>query len=272
MTNDRTPRHMSASHLAENAGDLDRDIALAWLRRWDAQQATFFPDREERFEILLDVLGHVLDRPDTLIVDLGVGPGSLSARILDRFDDATVVGVDMDPLLLDLAESAYGSDRFRVVPADLRQQGWLARLDLERAPDAFVSTTALHWLEGHVLAGVLTAAASRLAPGGLVVNADHILQGADQPRLDALLGEVAARAVGRSGGSDAEGWRQWWDAALGADELARSAQARGQVELDHQVSDPLTVDGHLDALRAGGCVEAGVVWQQGDDRVVVGLR
>lgn len=34
------------------------------------------PDREARFEVIGDVLTELLVRPDPLIVDLGVGPGT----------------------------------------------------------------------------------------------------------------------------------------------------------------------------------------------------
>src|SRR5699024_553104 len=85
---------------------LDPADARAWIASWDAQQATFFTDREERFAVVVDVLETVLGRPDPLVVDLGCGPGSLAARIHDRLPGAAVVGADMDPLLLGLARAA----------------------------------------------------------------------------------------------------------------------------------------------------------------------
>ncbi|MGW4369495.1 class I SAM-dependent methyltransferase [Nocardia takedensis] len=82
---------------------LDAERARYWVRRWDRQQEHYMPDREQRFEVIGDVLIELLDRPDPLIVDLGVGPGTLSERLLRRIPEATVVGVDADPLLLGLA-------------------------------------------------------------------------------------------------------------------------------------------------------------------------
>ncbi len=124
-----------------------QEQARQWLDRWDRQQEGYIPDREERFAVIAEVVRASCDRPDPLVVDLGAGPGSLSVRILDRLPGATVVAVDADPLLLGLAAAAYG-DRsgLRIVDRDLRRPGWEAALRLDRAADAIVSTTALHWL------------------------------------------------------------------------------------------------------------------------------
>lgn len=242
--------------------------ARAWLASWDAQQATFFADREERFAVLVDVLEATLTRPDPLVVDLGCGPGSLAARIHDRIPGARVVGVDMDPLLLGLARAAHG-DWLTLHQLDLRTPGWLARLGLDRAPDAFVSSTALHWIEREPLTAVLTEAAAALAAGGVVVDADHIrVHG-----LRELEHDVLQRAVARGEGDvEAHDWAGWWAAVDAAPELAALTDARGRVDLSHEVTDEALLEDYLDALRSGGCRRVGTVWQVGDDRVVVGLR
>lgn len=248
------------------------DQARHWLRRWDAQQATYFVDREERFEVICDVVESVIGRPDPLVVDLGVGPGSLSQRLLHRLPHARVVGADMDPLLLGLAQQAYGDDRFRVVRVDLRQDGWLDALELDRAPDAFVSTTALHWIEREPLMRVLSAAAQALAPGGVFVDGDHLYDGDSSPRIDQLTRTIAEGAAHRAGRTDAEDWATWWQAVEAAPELSDLWRERLQADLGHEVRDLPTPNDYLTALRRGGCQEAGQVWQVGDDRVVVGLR
>lgn len=268
----------------------DRDQALTWIDRWDAQQAAFFADREERFAVICDVVKRAVDRPDPLIVDLGCGPGSLSARLLARIPDARVVGVDADPLLLGLAESAYGDatddegahDRasFRTVQIDLRGAKWWDGLGLDRAPDAIVSTTALHYLEPGTLSRVLRTVAGGLAEGGVFVDGDHLYEGAGTARphpLDEVARTVAAGARERALAAApprelGEGWPDWWAAARRAPELAHLAATRPTTDLAHRGSVRATCQDYLDALRSGGCRNAGVVWQCGDDRVVVGLR
>ena len=75
--------------------------STTWIARWDAQQAGYLPDREERFTAMLDVLEVVLP-PNFVAVDLCCGPGSLSRRLLSRFPQARVLAVDLDPVLLAL--------------------------------------------------------------------------------------------------------------------------------------------------------------------------
>ncbi|MGY4719677.1 class I SAM-dependent methyltransferase [Naumannella huperziae] len=259
--------------MTQTITQLSPDRARAWLDRWDAQQATFFADREERFAVIGDVLAHAIERPDPLIIDLGVGPGSLAARLLRRLPSAQVIGIDQDPLLLGLAEAAYRDEfggRFRAVTGDLGEAGWLDRLGLHRAPDAFVSTTALHWLDPTALRELLRTAAGALAPGGVFVDGDHLYERTD--RFDALLREVGATARTRRGEQPGEGWQEWWQAASEAPELAELWAARERTDLGHHVSSPATVGDYLAALREGGCAEVGQVWQCGDDRVIVGIR
>lgn len=128
---------------------LDPQAAQRWIERWDLQQQHHLPDREDRFMALIDAVEAGAGRPDPLVLDLGCGPGSLSARLLDRIPGARVVAIDADPLLLALGRAGY-RDRagLRFAACDLRRPGWAGALGLDRPADAAVSTTALHWLTG----------------------------------------------------------------------------------------------------------------------------
>ncbi|WP_280204218.1 class I SAM-dependent methyltransferase [Nocardia farcinica] len=251
--------------------ELDIERARYWVRRWDRQQEHYMPDREQRFEVIGDVLAEIVRRPDPLIVDLGVGPGTLSDRLLVRFPEATVVGVDADPLLLALAERTLGSPRFRTVDADLREPDWPAALELDRAPDAFVSTTALHWMNREPLRALIGACADMLAPGGVFVNGDHLYEGERGPRLDTLGAALTRRRAERVGTAAAEDWAAWWAAVAAAPELAELVRLRDG-GFEHTVHDRPSVHDYVEFARAAGFAEAGIVWQYGDDRVVVGIR
>jgi SAM-dependent methyltransferase len=250
---------------------LTKDRALYWLERWDRQQEYYMPDREERSAVIGDVLDELLDRPDPLVVDLGVGPGSLAHRLLTRFPGATVVGVDADPLLLGLAELAYAGERFRTVFADLRADGWYEHLDLPRRPDAFVSTTALHWVDRLPLRALLATCAKALPAGGVFIDGDHLYEGAAGQRLDTLTRALTRRRARRAGVDREEDWAAWWDAAERAPELAELVAARGG-GFAHTVDDKPTLHDYLEFLREGGFAEAGSAWQVGDDRILVGIR
>jgi SAM-dependent methyltransferase len=246
--------------------------ARHWLDRWDRQQERYLPDREERFAVVADIVEAACG-PGPLVVDLGVGPGSLSVRLLDRLPGAHVVGIDADPLLLGLARAAHG-DRagLRLVDHDLRMPGWFTALRLDRPPDAFVSTTALHWLTRDELAAVYATCAATLRPGGLLVNGDHLHEADERPRLDELARIVGERRARRGGPAGDEDWEAWWDAVRAAPELADLSAMRGPGGVDHRVDDAPTLDRHVTALRRSGFAEVGCVWQHGDDRVLVAVR
>lgn len=251
---------------------LTRERAKDWLDRWDRQQEYYVADREERFAVIADVVELGCGRPDPLIVDLGVGPGSLAARLLDRLPEASVVGVDADPLLLGLARAAYGHRAgLTLVRHDLRRAGWIDALNLDRAPDAFVSTTALHWLTPTQLNALYRDCGRLLRPGGLLIDGDELSEPAGRPRLDAIARGVGARRAERAGVGANEDWEGWWHAVEAAPELADLLAERSG-GFDHHVDEPARLDTHLAALAAAGFAEAGVVWQHGRDRVVVGVR
>jgi SAM-dependent methyltransferase len=256
--------------------EMTRAQARHWLDRWDRQQEGYIADREERFAVIADVVAAASDRPDPLVVDLGAGPGSLSVRLLDRLPRATVVGVDADPLLLGLAQAAYGErGRLRLVQTDLRAAGWVTALGLERAADAVVSTTALHWLTPAELGDLYRSCAQVLRPGGVLVNGDHLGEGPERPRLDALVRQIgrdrAARALS-AGWAAAESWEHWWAAIAAAPEVATLRADHGGRPVEHSVPVDATIADHVRLLHEAGFAEAGPVWQHGDDRVVVGIR
>lgn len=252
---------------------LDTSVAATWIDRWDRQQETYLTGREERFQVIADVVEAAADRPDPLVVDLGCGPGSLSARVLDRLPGAEVVGVDVDPLLLGLAAAAYGHrPGLRFVDADLRRAGWTEALHLTRPVDAVVSTTALHWLSEDELAATYRAVAGLLRPGGVFVDGDHFYDGPATPRL-AAVGRVVGEAVARRAGvvPDDTAWRAWWADAEADPNLAELVASRAGRSLEHG-ENAVDYAGHVRLLLAVGFAEAGTVWQHGADRVLVAAR
>ena len=252
---------------------LTASLARTWVDRWDRQQERYITDREERFAVITDVVEESAGRPDPLVIDIGCGPGSLAARLLERLPDATVIGIDADPLLLGLAARTYQSERLRLVEADLRTASWAGTLDLDRPADAAVSTTALHWLDRDQLAATYTATASLLRPGGVLVNGDHLFEGVDAPALERLGRIVREQRAARTGTDNGPGemWDAWWHEVQTAPELADLVARRATWSSRHHVEDLPTYRDHVDLLRAAGFAEVGTVWQSGDDRVIVAI-
>ena len=243
---------------------LQLDDARSWLDRWDRQQEHHLPDRAERFAVIADVVAITAGRPDPVVLDLGCGPGSLSARIHATLPDARIVGLDSDPLLLGIA--AANHPWLELVDQDLRAPQWTDALPCGTF-DAVVSTTALHWLFHDELARLYTDVAGLLRPGGVLVNGDHM------PGEHGALGEaLRARQARRTGVTDREDWASWWGAATSAPELAELVAERGARPLEHNQDGSVGVGEQSDLLRAAGFAEVGPVWQFGDDRVLVGVR
>ncbi|RNL73614.1 trans-aconitate 2-methyltransferase [Streptomyces sp. I6] len=247
--------------------------ARAWVERWERQQQHYAVDREERFTVISDVVEHVCaGRPRPLLLDLGCGPGSLSARLARRLPGAEIVAVDMDPVLLELGRTHHG-DAARYVDAVIGADGWTDALRLNRGPDAVVSTTALHYLPAPVLLETYRSLAALLRPGGALVNGDHFPPDPGPcTRLTAHVGRCRAERTGARGHED---WASWWRDAAADPELADLFERRERIRPlsgGDGANHHLTLDQHAELLRQAGFSHVAPVWQVGDSRVLVALR
>jgi SAM-dependent methyltransferase len=242
---------------------------VAWQESWDRQQEAYLPDREDRFRVMLDAVEAVAGCTPR-ILDLAAGTGSISLRALRRFPAATPTVLDIDPVLLAIARASVG-DRATVVDADLRAPGWVDALP-HRDFDAVLTATALHWLPLDRLAAVYAEVRTVLRPGGLFINVDH----APDDGLPGLTGKLDAAAASRRRSRQTAGavlsWQAWWqhvasDPALGP-LVADRRRAFGDGE-PAESQPPLSW--HLDALRAAGYAEAGLIWRGAADAAITGV-
>lgn len=258
----------------ERSAPLPVPPAPGILRGWDAQQAAYIADREGRFAIMLDLLAAVLGEAP-VVVDLACGPGSLAARVLERFPRARVVALDHDPLLLCVAGEAlarYG-ERATVLDADLAGDAWPTAVTEAlggAAPDAAVSTTALHWLSPDRLVAVYAHAARLLAPGGLLLNGDHFRFDDRHPTLREVAATHDAATQERGFADGAPTWDDWWTQARALPDAAALAAERDRRFADRPAPPATTIDFHVAALRQAGFAEVAPVWQLLDDYVVLG--
>jgi trans-aconitate methyltransferase len=249
---------------------LDAQFARSWVSRWDAQQERYIADREERFAVIGDVVADVVRAADpasgATVIDLGCGPGSLSARLADRMPGLRIIGLDADPLLLALGRARYGY-RVEFVDADLSHE---LPEQVPAVIDAAVSTTALHWLDREPLAALYRRLAARIRPGGVFVDGDHMP--ASDPALRDLVRLVREGRNTRAGTNDHEEWGAWWAAAQAEPELTDLITQRSARAIAHHGSNSLSPAEHAELLLAAGFRSAGPVWQSGDDTVLVAIR
>jgi trans-aconitate methyltransferase len=249
---------------------------VEWLRRWDAQQEGYVPEREARFSAMFDVLDELLPESFTAL-DLGSGPGSISQRLLARFPAAQAIAVEIDPVMVAIGRGAIGTvgGRLRWVQADLEMPDWRAILGQGTRVDAVLSSTALHWLRPESLARLYQDLGQMLHPGGILLNADHMGFGEALPTFARVSGRAleaqwtdaafAARGI--------ETAEQWWD------ELAREpafatvlAERTSRFAGKQRQASPPGLDAHIAALRDAGFREVGTIWQVLSDRILLAVR
>jgi SAM-dependent methyltransferase len=208
-------------------------------------------------------------------LDLGCGPGSLTVRLLRRFPRARAVAVDFDPVVLRVGRGALRSLRERItwVDANLGADRWTTRLPRGRF-DAAVSTTALHWLGPGPLGRVYRDVGRLLKPGGVFLNGDYLPWDAKRRTLRRLAERVRRNASGgKSLTAEWGPWRRWWkdiqrEPALQEDFRERKVRFPNP----HGAERELSLDFHERALRRAGFREVGVVWQEMENRILLGVR
>jgi trans-aconitate 2-methyltransferase len=189
---------------------------------WDPQQYLSFAD--ERSRPFFDLTGRIAATAPGYVVDLGCGPGQLTAALARRWPDAEVDGIDSSAEMIAAAnrmlahgvapasDGAHGSGRLIFSVGDVVD--WQPG----RPVDVIVSNAVLQWVPGHM--ELLPNWAANLADGGWL--AFQLPGNFDQPS-HAILRELAA----------APQWR---------DKLARA-------QLNRQAGDPAD---YLDVLAGLG--------------------
>ncbi len=108
--------------------------------KWDPTQYARYAD--ERGRPFIELVARIRAEQPRRVVDLGCGPGNLTALLADRWPDAEIEGVDSSPEMIATAERLAARHlSFRV--GDIA--GWTVPADA----DVIVSNAALQWVPGH---------------------------------------------------------------------------------------------------------------------------
>jgi SAM-dependent methyltransferase len=210
----------------------DTDFARGWATGDSFRDLLDFPRRMAATVV-------AGDNPDpATIIDIGAGPGPVLEVFLQQFPQAHGIWTDASRAMLDMAHEKLGpfGDRVEYHIVDMT--------DLASLPgDADVITTsrASHHLDRDGLISFYAEVASKLKPGGWLVNLDHI-------------GPASQGGPPGTAGSD-----EVWDQRL------RAARKQFGVASDgpkHHHNYPLTsVQDHLDAFAAAGITDVEVPWR-----------
>ena len=123
---------------------------------WNPALYTRFED--ERTRPAAELLARVPLAAPRLAYDLGCGPGNSTALIAARYPDATVIGLDSSPAMLESARARLPHCAFALADA--------ATWTPERAPDLIYANAVLQWLPDHAI--LLPRLFGLLAPGGVL--------------------------------------------------------------------------------------------------------
>ncbi len=123
---------------------------------WDPMQYLRFGD--ERLRPALDMMARIPLAAPRRVVDLGCGPGNVTAILRQRFPDAAITGLDGSAAMLEKARKAAPDCDF--------VQGDFFTWSPDEKPDLIYSNAALHWVGRHE--ELFPRLLSRLAPGGVL--------------------------------------------------------------------------------------------------------
>jgi trans-aconitate 2-methyltransferase len=178
---------------------------------WDPGQYQRFSD--ERSRPFTDLIARVGAEDPAMVVDLGCGPGNLTADLARRWPGATVRGIDSSPAMIEAARREEKPPQLTFEVADLRD--WTPAAPV----DVIVSNAVLQWVPGHL--DLLPRWVNALTPGGWL--AFQLPGNFDQPP-HAAISEMAASPR--------------WRPLLGDREFTRQAG---------------DMTGYLDVLAGAGC-------------------
>lgn len=146
---------------------------------WDpARYLGFAAQRQRPFA---DLVGRIPVGEPRLVVDLGCGPGTATAQLLERWPSARVIGVDSSPDMLEMAGRLADPPRLAFARGDVGS--W----EPDEAPDVIVANAVFQWVPSHL--DLLGRFAGWLAPGGVL--AFQVPANFDQP-IHALLRDLAS--------------------------------------------------------------------------------
>ena len=254
----------------------DQQKCRQLIDRWDDIHSILDPRRQERFELMMDLLEVTMPRR-FVCLDLGAGPGPFSKRMLERFPGASVIAVDHNPVhsrIGELALERFG-ERSQWVTLDLRSPRWDECLPVRRM-DAVVTCQTFHDIEPGKLRSVYCTLGVRLRSKGVLLNSDWMPWDRSRSIFGRLYAQV--KEIRKRGGRQPDRrhfhreYMRWWEDARRVPSLQEVFKRVDPLIFDEKATNVTTVEAHLAALHHAGFRDVDVVWQNGESRVVMARK
>lgn len=183
------------------------------------------------------VLSSVELRGDECVLDLGCGPGRLTAELLERLPRGRVIAVDASPSMISTARRQL--DHFGARLSFL--QGDLLNLELHSIADLAFSTAVFHYVHDH--ARLFRVIHRALKPGGRLVA-----QCGGGPNLERIRGRAYQLMRDPRFAAFFRDWRNPWN-YTSPEKTAELLRAAGFIEVETGLEEtPINLD-KADAFR-----------------------
>lgn len=228
------------------------------VRKYDADMEIMHPLRWKMIEVALEIFPFHQTR-SLRALDLGVGSGAFSKRLLEKYPNAELVAIDGAASMLDLAKSRIGElvqrvewvlSDFRMIPTTILR------------PDTFdvvISSYALHHLNAQEKLAVVKSIVQAIKPGGWFLNADIVR--AEDPDVEQRIQEIRVKDV--------------TDRAPAQDKRFYCTEATRQFldKLEATEQDqPQTLNRDISILHESGILNAEVFWKEYREAVIGGSK
>ena len=228
------------------------------IATYDADMDVMHPNRHQMIDVAIELLPFPRYQA-FLALDLGVGTGCFSKRLLEAFPNARVIAIDGAMSMLEIAGVRLDEFEERV---DLRA-GDFRNLEAILAPSergkVVISSYALHHLDRAEKAAAVRRCVSFLEPGGWFLNADLVRS--ESKTLEDRYQELRAQGIMRRADASDPRFRTY-------------QQTRSFLEaMERKEGDqPLTAQEDLEIFRSAGLKHLDVVWREHREAVIAGSR
>ncbi len=228
------------------------------VRRYDADMDVMHPLRWKMIDVALEVLPFNASQP-LKILDLGIGTGAFTERLLAAYTQAQVVGLDGAAAMLELARARLAgfADAIEWIVADF--QAIPAAVTAPDTYDAVVSSYALHHLSARQKRAALKPVIGAIKPAGWFLNADVVV--AEGYETEARIQQIRVEAVTAR--------------AAPEDQRFHNADATRQYLCDLEAAEqdqPQTLEEDLRILRDAGLASPEVFWKEYREAVIGGPK